>query len=166
VTSGAVVVFSKSGETDVQRSSDTMADASESQAVGRTTRAGQDLTAAERSAVAEAMAALEAHTHNPRIEALHSKLNAARNPLDISGDADADDRVAKRAAKLANITKAEWDAADAGELSTEDHMRTSAAVRKAQLGYLASMGSGAGRVREHEAERERIAKASRGGRAA
>ena len=142
-----------------------MADSSESQAVSRATRAGQDLTAAERSAVAEAMAALEAHTHNPRIEALHSKLNAASNPLDISGDADAD-RVAKRAAELANITKAEWDAADAGELSTEDHMRTSSAVRKAQLGYLASMGSGAGRVREHEAERERIAKASRGGRAA
>jgi ABC-type Na+ efflux pump permease subunit len=113
-----------------------------------------DLNPAARSAVEQAMDLIKPHLDSdPRLAALHDRLNATRNPLDVSADADAARDpvgVKKRAAQLVRIQKAQDDAAAAGELTAEDRMRDSRAVRKAQLEYLAQVSPSAAAVIQRE----------------
>jgi hypothetical protein len=114
-----------------------------------------DLNPAARSAVEQAMRSIEPHLDSdPRLAALHDRLNATRNPSpDVSADADAARNpvgVEKRAAELVRVQKAMWDAAAAGELTAEDRMRDSRAVYKAQLEYLAEVSPSAAAAVQRE----------------
>jgi hypothetical protein len=96
---------------------------------------------------------------DPRLAALHDRLNAARNPLDVSADADAARNpvgVEKRAAQLVRIEKAMMEAAAAGELTAEDRMHDSRAVYKAQLAYLAEVSPSAAAAIQRESVYEGV----------